>query len=187
MFEQLTQLVQQFGQDDVVKNESIPNEHNEAVMQEAGSTILSGLKGVLGQSGGLEKLGGLLGGGNADASNPVVSSITTQLVTNLGSKFGIDAGAASGMASSMIPKVLGSLIGGAKDPNQPGFQMSDLVNAISGGGAQGGGLMDAVSKYGSAFGLDQNNDGKVDMSDAISAATNKGGGIGGLLGKLFGK
>ena len=34
MFEQLTQLVQQFGDDAVVKNSAIPNEHNEAVMQE---------------------------------------------------------------------------------------------------------------------------------------------------------
>lgn len=187
MFEQLTQLVQQFGQEAVVKNNAIPNEHNEAVMEETGATILSGLKGALSQSGGLEQLGGLLGGENADSSNPVVSMITTQLVNNLGSKFGIDSGAASGLATSMIPKVLGSLIGGAKDPNQPGFQMSDIVNAISGGGASGGGLMDAVSKYGGSFGLDQNNDGKVDMGDAIAAATNKGGGIGGLLGKLFGK
>ena len=187
MFEQLTQLVEQFGQQDVVQNSAIPNEHNEAVMQETGSTILSGLKNALEQSGGLEQLGGLLGGGSADSSNPVVSGITTQLVENLGSKFGIDASAASGLATSMIPKILGSLIGNAKDANVSGFQMSDLIDAISGGGAQGGGLMDAVSKFGGAFGLDQNADGKVDIADAMAAVTNKGGGIGGLLGKLFGK
>ena len=186
MLEQLTQLVQQFGQQDVVQNSAIPNEHNEAVMQETSSTILSGLKNVLGQPGGMEQLGGLLGGGAADASNPVVSGITTQLVENLGSKFGVDAGAASGLASSMIPKILGSLIGNAKDPNVSGFQMSDLVSAISGGGTSGGGLMDMVSKYGGSFGLDQNADGKVDMSDAM-AAVNNNGGIGALFGKLFGK
>ena len=187
MFEQLTQLVQQYGQDAVVKNPAIPNEQNEAVMEEAGSTILDGLKGVLGQSGGMEQLGGLLGGGSAESSNPIVSMITTQLVNNLGSKFGIGGGAASALATSMIPKVLGSLIGNANDPAKPGFQMTDLVGAITGGGAQSGGLMDAVSKYGGAFGLDQNADGKVDMGDAIAAATKKSGGLGGLLGKLFGK
>jgi hypothetical protein len=187
MFEQLTQLVQQFGQDAVVKNNAIPNEHNEAVMQETGSTILSGLKDVMGQSGGLEQLGGLLGGGSVDESNPVVGNIKNQLVNNLGSKFGIDEGAASGLASSMIPKVLSSLVGNANDPNQPGFQMSDIVNAISGGGASGGGLMDMVSKYGGSLGLDQNADGKVDASDAMAAISKNSGGLGGLLGKLFGK
>ena len=76
------------------------------------------------------------------------------------------------------------LVNKAKDPNQPEFNMSDLVSAISGG--QGGGLMDAVSKYGGQFGLDQDGDGKVGMSDAVAAVSKKGG-LGGLLGKLFGK
>ena len=49
----------------------------------------------------------------------------------------------------------------------------------------GGGLMDAVTKYGGQFGLDQNADGKVDLDDA--AELTKKGGLGGLLGKLFGK
>ena len=38
----------------------------------------------------------------------------------------------------------------------------------------------------SSSGLDVNNDGKVDMQDAMAAATKKGG-LGGLFGKLFGK
>jgi hypothetical protein len=46
--------------------------------------------------------------------------------------------------------------------------------------------MDAISKYGGQFGLDQNADGKVDIDDAM-AVTKSSGGIGGLLGKLFGK
>jgi hypothetical protein len=80
---------------------------------------------------------------------------------------------------------LGSLIGKAKDPNVKGFDVSDLVSAISGGSGNSN-LMDMVTKYGGQFGLDQNNDGKVDMQDAMSAVTKKGG-LGGLLGKLFGK
>ena len=87
----------------------------------------------------------------------------------------------------MIPKILGSLIGKAKDPNDSSFNISDLVSAISGGSGQNSGIMDAISKYGGQFGLDQNADGKVDMSDAIDAVTKNGGGVGGLLGKLFGK
>ena len=47
--------------------------------------------------------------------------------------------------------------------------------------------MDAVTKYGGQFGLDQNADGKVDMQDAVAAVSGKSGGLGGLLGKMFGK
>ena len=186
MFEQLTQLVQQFGNDAVVKNSTIPNEQNEAVMNEASNSILSGLQKIASE-GGVEQLAGLFQGNNAqDASNPVVQKLTEQLTGNLGEKFGLDSAAASGVAGSLIPKVLGSLIGKAKDSNDSSFQVSDLVNAISGGSGNSG-LMDAVSKYGGQFGLDQNAAGKVDMSDAMAAVSKNGGGIGGILGKLFGK
>ncbi|WP_298224917.1 hypothetical protein [Flavobacterium sp.] len=185
MFEQLTQLVQQFGQDAVVKNNAVPNEHNEAVMNEASSSIMGSLKNMAAQ-GNVSDLAGLFQGNNAsDTSNPVVQKITEQLSGNLGEKFGMSSDDASGVAGNLIPKVLGSLVGNAKDPNHKGFEVSDIVNAISGGSGNSG-LMDAVSKYGGQFGLDQNADGKVDMSDAMAAVSKKGG-IGGLLGKLFGK
>ena len=185
MFEQLSQLVQQYGQDAVVKNDAVPNEHNEAVMNEASNSILDGLKNMA-THGNLSDLAALFQGNNAgDASNPLVQKLTEQLSGNLGEKFGMDSDAASGVASNLIPKVLGSLVGNAKDPNHKGFEISDLVNAISGGNGNSG-LMDAVSKYGGQFGLDQNADGKVDMSDAMAAVSKKGG-FGGLLGKLFGK
>ena len=185
MFEQLTQLVQQFGNDAVVKNDAVPNEQNEAVMQEASNSIVDGLKNMAAE-GNISDLSSLFQGNNAsDTSNPVVQKLTEQLTGNLGEKFGLSSDAASGVAGSLIPKVLGSLVGNAKDPNHKGFEVADIVNAISGGNGNAG-LMDAVSKYGGQFGLDQNADGKVDMSDAMAAVSKKGG-LGGLLGKLFGK
>lgn len=184
MLEQLTQLAQQYGNDAVVKNNAIPNEQNDAVMGEASNSILSGLQKIASE-GGVEQLAGLFQGNAAqDSSNPVVQQLTQQLSGSLGEKFGIESSAASGVAGSLIPQILGSLVGKAKDPNDS-FQISDLVNAISGGG--NGNLMEAVSKYGGQFGLDQNADGKVDMEDAMAAVTKKSGGLGGFLGKLFGK
>ncbi len=191
MFEQLTQLVQQFGQEHVTENDAVPNEHNEAIMSHASDSILSSLKNIAGQEGGNEILAGLFQGNNAsDASNPVVQEVTNQLSSSLGEKFGLSGDAASGVAGSLIPKVLGSLIGGAKDPNNSSFNVSDVIGAITGGGAGattgGGGLMEMVTKYGGMVGLDQNGDGKIDLSDA-TAAVEKKGGFGALLGKLFGK
>ncbi|OOG74230.1 DUF937 domain-containing protein [Flavobacterium sp. A45] len=185
MFEQLTQLVQEFGQEAVVKNSAVPNEHNEAVMSEAGNSIFSGLQSMASE-GGIEKLAGLLQGNNAqDSSNPAVQQITQQLTGSLGEKFGLNSSDAAGVAGSMIPKILGGLVNKANDPNDS-FQITDLIGAISGGSAQTSGIMDAISKYGTQFGLDQNADGKLDMNDAI-AVTKSNGGIGGFLGKLFGK
>lgn len=185
MLEQLTQLVQQYGGEAIVKNEAIPNELNQEVMQQAGSSIFSGLQ-KMASEGNIDQLAGLFQGNNAASdSNPVVQQLSEQLTGDLGQKFGLSTEAASGVAGSLIPNVLGSLINKAKDPNQKGFEISDIVNSISGGNGSSG-LMDAISKYGGQFGLDQNNDGKVDMSDAMAAVTKKGG-IGGIFGKLFGR
>lgn len=197
MLEQLSQLVKQFGGDAVVNNPEVPNEQNDAVMEHASGSILDSLKNIASQEGGADMIGKLFEGNNAtDASNPVVSTITEQLSGSLGEKFGLSSEASSGVAGSLIPKVLGSLIGGAKDPNNPGIQISDIIGSLSGGnGASGGGLMDAVSKYGGMLGLDKDGDGQVEITEVVAVVTSvsegssKGGGgfLGGILGKLFGK
>jgi len=185
MFEQLTQLVQQYGSDAVVNNTAIPNEHNEAVISETSTSIFAGLQKIVSEGGG-EQLAGLFSGTSSiDSSNPVVQQLTQQVSGNLGEKFGLSSDASSGVAASMIPQILSSLVNKAKDPNDSSFQISDIISAISGNSGQASGIMDTISKYGMQFGLDQNNDGKVDISDAM--ALGKSGGLGGLLGKLFGK
>lgn len=185
MFEQLTQLVQQFGSEAVVNNSAVPNEQNEAVMEEAGGSILSGLK-EMAADGNLGDLAGMLTGKTPiDMNNPVVAALAKKVTGNLGSKFGLSPEAAGGVSGGLIPQVLNGLVNKAKDPSQPEFNVTDLIGAISGG--NNGGLMDAVSKYGGMLGFDQDGDGKVGMEDAIAAASKKSGGLGGLLGKLLGK
>ena len=83
MFEQLTQLVQQFGQDAVVKNDAVPNEQNEAVMNEASNSILDGLKNMVAE-GNVSDVASLINGSTtADTSNPVVQKLKEQLTRNL--------------------------------------------------------------------------------------------------------
>lgn len=185
MFEQLTQLVQQYGGSAVVNNSAIPNEHNEAVISETSTSIFAGLQKIASEGGG-EQLASLFSGNSPiDSSNPVVQQITQQLSGSLGEKFGLSSDTSSGVASSMIPQILSSLVNKAKDPNDGSFQISDIIGAISGNGGQASGIMETINKYGMQFGLDQNADGKVDVADAM--ALGKSGGLGGLLGKLFGK
>lgn len=185
MFEQLTQLVQQYGGSAVVNNPAVPNEHNEAVISETSTSIFAGLQKIASEGGG-EQLASLFSGKSPiDSSNPVVQQITQQLSGSLGEKFGLSSDASSGVAAGMIPQILGSLVNKAKDPNESGFQITDIIASISGNSGQASGIMETINKYGMQFGLDQNNDGKVDVADAM--ALTKNGGISGLLGKLFGK
>lgn len=185
MFDQLTELVKQYAGDAVVNNPAVPNEQNEAVTDEANSSILSGLKDMV-ASGNIGDLAGMLSGKTPiDMNNPVVKELAGKVTGNLGEKFGLSPDAAGSVAGGLLPKVLGGLVGKAQDPNLPGFNIQDLIAGISNG--QGGGLMDMVTKYGGQFGLDQDGDGQVGMSDAVAAVTKKSSGLGGLLGKLFGK
>jgi hypothetical protein len=185
MFEQLTELVKQYGGEAVVKNPAVPNDQNEAVLEEANGSILSGLKDMV-ASGNISDLAGMLSGKTPiDMHNPVVAELAEKVTGNLGKKFGLSPDAAGSVAGGLLPQVLSGLVNKAKDPNQPGFNVQDIIAGISNG--QGGGLMDMVTKYGGQFGLDQDGDGQVGMSDAVAAVTKKSAGLGGLLGKLFGK
>ncbi|MBF4516494.1 DUF937 domain-containing protein [Flavobacterium sp. ANB] len=184
MFEQLTQLVQQYGNTAVVNNDAVPNEHNDGVMNEASNSIFDGLKKIASE-GGAEQLAGLFNGNSPiDSSNPVVQQLTQQLSGNLGQKFGLSSDASSGVASSLIPQILGSLVNKAKDPNDNSFQISDIISSISGNSGQASSIMDTISKYGTQFGLDQNADGKVDIADVLVVTKSKGG-ISGFIGRLF--
>jgi hypothetical protein len=185
MLEQLTQLVQQYGGNAVVNNNAVPNEHNEAVINETGSSIFAGLQKIASEGGG-EQLASLFNGNSPiDDSNPVVQKITQQLSGSLGEKFGLSSETSSGVASNMIPQILSSLVNKAKDPNDNSFQISDLISSISGNSGQASGIMETINKYGMQFGLDQNADGKVDVADVLVVTKTKGG-IAGFIGKLFG-
>ncbi|MFH7015022.1 hypothetical protein [Flavobacterium sp. FlaQc-47] len=185
MFEQLTQLVQQYGNSAVVKNDAVPNEQNEAVISETSNSIFAGLQKIASEGGG-EQLASLFSGKSTiDSSNPVVQQITQQLSGTLGQKFGLSNDASSGIASGMIPQILSSLVNKAKDPNDSSFQISDIISSLTGNSGQASGIMETINKYGMQFGLDQNADGKVDVADVLVVTKTKGG-IAGFIGKLFG-
>jgi hypothetical protein len=185
MFEQLTQLVQQYSGTSVVNNAAVPNEQNEAVINETSNSIFTGLQKIASEGGG-EQLASLFNGNSSiDSSNPVVQQITQQLSGSLGEKFGLSSETSSGVAAGMIPQILSSLINKAKDPNDSSFQISDIISSLTGNSSQASGIMETINKYGMQFGLDQNNDGKVDVTDVLVVTKSKGG-IAGFIGKLFG-
>jgi hypothetical protein len=156
MLENLLDLIKENAGDTVINNPAIPNEHNEAVMVEAGHTITGGLQNMISQ-GNLEGLMNLFhGGGGIGANNSTVQNISTDFKQNLFNKFGLNQSAASGVAGSLIPSVLQSLVGKTNDPNDQSFNLQGILSQLSGGkGLEGllgglsgssatGGIMDKI-------------------------------------------
>lgn len=185
MLEQLTQIVQQFGNQAVVQNTDIPNEQNEAVLSETSNSIFASLQ-KMASDGDLSQLAGLLQSDSLDSTNPAIKNISQSVSSSLTEKFGLTSGAATGAATAMIPQIINSLINKAKDPKDSSFNVSDIIKSLTGGAsAENDGIMEMISTYGIHFGLDQNADGKVDLDDAMELT--KKGGLSGMFGKLFGK
>jgi hypothetical protein len=180
MFEQLMQMIQQDGQQSVVENTEVPNEHNEAVLTEAHQSITNGLQG-LAASGQLDSLAQEAGNDPEKmAANPAVQQISNNFMGNIMEKFGLSKGTAATIAASIIPSILGKIMnkGGGGTQSGGGFDLGGLISSITGGAsapaqgpapaqpqAGGGGLMDKLSGIGAKLGLDKDGDGDVDMSD----------------------
>ena len=129
----------------------------------------------------LDNLGGFLKGGDFSDGNKILGHVLggnqDKMVQGLSSKTGVDSSIISKILPMLAPIIMGYL---AKQTQKGGVSTGSGLNDILGGlmGGSGGGL---------ASMLDQNGDGKVGMDDAIAAVSNKSGGLGGMLGKLFGK
>jgi hypothetical protein len=199
MFEQLLDLVKGHSQEAIVNNPDVPNEHNEAVQQEATSSIMSTLQGMLGSGGnGTAQVLNLFSQNNAGAdisSHPVAQSMSSNLVSSLMSKFGIGGNQAGGIASMLLPMVLSKLVGGASNSNASGggLNIQSIFNSLSGGRTGGMDIGSLVSQFGGNA-LDKNHDGHVDLSDLTAAFAGGGeqqqqhqqSGGGGILDALSG-
>jgi hypothetical protein len=191
MLDQLVQLVRDSAQETVVANPAIPNEQNDAVIGEASHSIASGLQEAL-ASGNVKDVMGLFNSnGQVDSSNPVVNNISGNLISSLKEKFNLNGSSAAAIAGSLIPSVLGSLVKKTNDPSDNGFSLDGIFSSLTGGSTQGLNLGGLLGKF--AGGLDKDGDGDVDLQDMVGMISNGAkqqqgnGGLGGLLGGIFGK
>ncbi len=159
MLQELMQIIQQQGQQHVVDNQDVPNEHNEAVMQQASSSIMSGLQNVI-SSGNLSQLTSLLQGGSA-SDNPAVSNISNDFINNITQKFGINPETASNLAGKFIPQILDNFRDKAVSGGAAGvFNLENMMGMLKGGDMQS-----TINSLGSQFGLDKDKDGDIDFKD----------------------
>lgn len=168
------QLIQQSGQQAVVENNEVPNEYNDAVLNEAQQSITSGLQG-LAATGELNTLMESAQRGQDVAAHPAVQQMSNNFMGGIMEKFGLNKGTAATIAASIIPMVLGKIMnsnsgGNAGLQQGGGFDLGGLLSSLTGGGApqgsqQGGGLLGNLSNIGAKMGLDKDGDGDVDLGD----------------------
>ncbi|MFL9481220.1 hypothetical protein ACI6Q2_00500 [Chitinophagaceae bacterium LWZ2-11] len=186
MLENLFNLVKENAGAAVINNPAIPNEQNDAVVHEASNSIVDGIKNAL-ANGNVNDVMHMFSGQTDAASTPVAQQIQGGFVQNLMNKFGLDQGQAGNIASSLIPNVLSKFVSQTNDPNNSSFDLQGIMNHLSGGSTSGFDVQGLMNKF--KGGLDQNGDGKVDLSDLTSmfkgGGESSGGGIMDTIKGLF--
>ncbi len=193
MLDQLMDLLKQQGQSAVIDNPAIPNEQNNQVLGDAGSSIMSGLQGAL-AGGGLAqvmRLFGNNGSGGGLLDNPIVRNIMNSFTGKLTSDYNMNPSQASQVSSSLIPQVLAGLRSKVADPNDTSVDINSVMQSLTGGQAGGINFQDMLQKFQGAGG-DVDGDGDTDLQDIIARVSGgaqqsagAGGGIGGILKGLF--
>lgn len=174
----LKALVNQ-GQQDVVQNPQIPNELNQKVIGEAGSSIVNSLQGML-ASGGMTQIMRLFAGGGSGQgqlgnlagmlSNPLVQQMIQSFTGKVTQQYNLSPAAAQQVGSSLIPQVLQSLTQRVNDPNDPAIDLNGIMQSLTGGQSGGFNFNDLASRFSGVQG-DVNGDGVVDMQDMIASVT----------------
>ncbi|HTL10496.1 MAG TPA: hypothetical protein VL307_19610 [Chitinophagaceae bacterium] len=161
MFDNLLDLIKQNAGSAIINNPAIPNEHNEAAVSLAGTSIMDGLKNML-ANGNAQDVIGLFNHQQGDiASTPAAQQISGGFVKNLMNKFGLPEGAASGIAASLIPMVLQKLVHKTNDANDSSFDITSILGNLVGGGNAGAGgaggfnIQDMIKQFGGAAGNNQ--------------------------------
>jgi len=130
MLDNLNQLVQDGAQEAIANNSDIPDEHNEAAVSAASSSIFDALKDHL-TSGNISGLVDAFKGGNV-AGSSLVQDASAGFVDKLAG-MGIDSEAAKGIAASVIPGLVSKFVDKTNDPNDSSFDIKDIVSKVSGG------------------------------------------------------
>ena len=168
MLDELFNLIKQNGQQAVVENSEVPNEHNEDVMQEAQSSIVDGLNNIKDPDQ-VNSLFESVQSGQAE-SNPAVQNISNNFAGNIMQKFGINGSTAASIASAIIPVVLAKMANRGGQGGAGGLDLGGLLGSLTGGKlggntSSGGGLGGNLGSIGAKLGLDKDGDGDVDLND----------------------
>lgn len=131
MIENLTQLVRDNAIEAIINNPSIPNEHNNAAIEQISITIIESLKcQIIG--GGLKEVLGLFENKAQLKGHVVLYDLNNCVINDLISKFGISHAAASDVAAKIISPVIEKLIKKTNDPADSSFEVKGILSVVGG-------------------------------------------------------
>lgn len=166
---------------------------NNASTEQGAGGLLGALLGGKHDGSLLDNLGGLIGSGGVDTEDGekilghVLGGDQNNVENSISQNTGVSSDKIGMILKIAAPILMAYLANKAKNNNvQNGTDLGGLLGGLLGGGqsqqdqapSMGGNILTSV--------LDQDGDGQLGVGDAVAAATKKGG-LGGLLGKLFGK
>ena len=163
MLDQLINLVEQHAGSAIINNPAIPNQFNQAAIKEVAQQIFTGLQNHA-TSGNLQQLTSLFQSGTASVgTNPIVSQLISSVAGSVTSKYNVSPQEAKIMASNLLPTVINQLVTKTNNPSDPSFDLSSMMQTFTGSS-------------------------NFDVAGMLSRLTGgqSSGGIGGILGKLFG-
>lgn len=163
MLDQLLQMVKEYGENEVVNNPAVPNEHNNAVMSEASYAVAGTFQQAI-ANGNVQDVMSLFQQEDQVMNNPLAQQAHGSFVDSITSKLGIDSGTAKGIAASLLPMIMQTLVKrtNSQAPEDSGFNISSLIGSLTGGGQPGGGsdIGNIISQFtgnGNSGGFDLNN------------------------------
>lgn len=169
MLDQLIKLVEQNAGKAIIQNDAIPNQFNNAAIQEVAGGIFNALKGQVAQ-GNMNDVVAIFqksASGPALANHPMVKQMVDSIAKTIASKFGVSPQAASSVVSGLLPTVMNQFIQKTNDPKDASFDLTTMMRQMSGNSS-----LDLGSLIGQV---------------ASGSEGNPLGGLGGMLGGMFGK
>ncbi|HEY5919920.1 MAG TPA: DUF937 domain-containing protein [Chryseolinea sp.] len=133
MIDQLIKLVKQNADEAIVKNNALPNQFNNAAIEEVASQIFSGMQTQV-KSGNMQQVTSMFKGGDmsALANHPMVAQIISNIAGNFASKFGVSQQTARTIAMGLIPQVISQFVNKTNDPNDKDFDLQDMLQSFTG-------------------------------------------------------
>jgi len=134
MLDQLVKLVEQNAGDAIVRNSAIPDQFNNAAIQEVASSIFNTLQGQVAQ-GNMQQVVSMFQGGmsqSALASNPMVTQMISNVAANFASRFGVSSSQAYSIVSNLVPTVINQFVQRTNNPLDNSFDLSNMMRTMSG-------------------------------------------------------
>lgn len=133
MIDQLIKLVQQNADEAIVKNNALPNQFNNAAIEEVAQQIFNGMQTQV-NSGNMQQVTSMFSGGDMSSlvNHPMVAQIISNIAGNFASKFGVSQQTARTIAMGLIPQVMSQFVNKTNNPNDRDFDLQEMLRGFTG-------------------------------------------------------